>query len=123
MRATNGVARHKKKNRLLKKTKGYWGRRHMLLRLGIEAVKTAGKYATSDRRKRKRDFRRLWITRIGAASRPLGITYSRLIAGLDKAGIEVDRKQLAELAIHEPRAFEAIVEKAKAALPAALKTA
>lgn len=118
MRATNGVARHKKKTRLLKKTKGYWGRRHMLLRLGIEAVKNADKYAYRDRKRRKRDFRRLWITRIAAAARSNGFNYSLLISGLTKAGIVIDRKQLSELAIREPAAFTAICEQAKAAVPA-----
>jgi large subunit ribosomal protein L20 len=118
MRATNGVARHKKKTRLLKKTKGYWGRRHLLLRLGIEAVKNADKYAYRDRKRRKREFRALWITRIGAAARANGLNYSLLIAGLTKAGIAIDRKQLAELAISQPAAFTAICEQAKAAVPA-----
>ncbi len=116
MRATNGVARHKRKTRLLKKTKGYWGRRHLLLRLGIEAVKNADKYAYRDRKRRKRDFRRLWIVRIGAAARALGLNYSQLVAGLTKAGVAIDRKQLAELAVREPKGFEAVVEQAKAAL-------
>ena len=119
MRATNGVARHKRKKRLLKRTEGYWGRRHMLLRLGIEAVKTADKYAYIHRKRKKRDFRALWITRIGAAARELGINYSRLMSGLQKAGVTIDRKQLAELAVNEPKAFAAVVEQAKASLPAA----
>src|SRR6185436_8604761 len=97
MRATNGVARHKKKKRLLKRTEGYWGRRHLLLRLGIEAVHTADKYAYVGRKRRKRDFRTLWITRIGAAARLSGLNYSQLISGLTKAGVAIDRKQLAEL--------------------------
>src|SRR5262245_66012657 len=109
MRPASGVARHKKKNRLLKKTKGYWGRRHMLLRLGIEAVKTAEKYAYRDRKRRKRDFRRLWIVRIGAGARANGLSYSQFMAGLTKAGVLIDRKQLSELAIQEPKAFTALV--------------
>ncbi|HVY62439.1 MAG TPA: 50S ribosomal protein L20 [Planctomycetota bacterium] len=118
MRATNGVARHRKKNRILKKTKGYWGRRHLLLRLGIEAIKNADKYAYRDRKRRKREFRSLWITRIAAAARMNGLNYSLLISGLTKAGIAIDRKQLSELAVNQPAGFAALCEQAKAAVPA-----
>jgi large subunit ribosomal protein L20 len=114
VRATNGVARLRKKNRILKKTKGYFGRRHTLLRLGIEAVKTADKYATKHRKLRKREFRSLWITRIGASCRPLGLNYSQFMSGLTKAGVTIDRKQLAALAVSQPAAFAALVEQAKA---------
>jgi large subunit ribosomal protein L20 len=116
MRATNGVARRKRKKRLLKQTKGMWGRRHNLLRLSIEAVHHKHKYAYIGRKRRKRDFRRLWITRISAACRALGLNYARLIAGLNKANIALDRKQLSELAIQNPTGFAAVVEQAKAAL-------
>ena len=119
MRATNGVARRTRKKRILKLVKGYWGRRHTLHRLAIEAVHNADKSATRDRKRRKRDFRRLWITRISAACRPLGMPYSRLIAGLVKAGCTLDRKALAELAVTSPAGFAAVVEQAKAALGAA----
>ena len=118
MRATNGVARHKKKTRMLKKTKGMWGRRHLLLRLGIEAVKTAEKYAYAHRKRRKREFRALWITRINAAAHANGLNYSLLISGLTKAGIAIDRKQLSELAINQPAAFTEICEQAKQHVPA-----
>jgi large subunit ribosomal protein L20 len=116
MRATNGVARRARKKRILKLVKGYWGRRHSLQRIAIEAVHNADKSATRDRKRRKRDFRRLWITRISAACRPLGMSYSRLIAGLAKGGVAMDRKALSELAIASPAGFAAVVEKAKAAL-------
>jgi large subunit ribosomal protein L20 len=117
MRATNAVARHKRKKRMLKRTEGFWGRRHMLLRLGIEAVKTADKYATIHRKQRKRDFRSLWIIRIGAAAKLHGLNYSKLIAGLTKAGTRIDRKQLAALAVEQPKAFAAICELAKRHAP------
>lgn len=118
MRATNGVARHKRKKRIMKAVKGFYGRRHLLLRTAIESMHKSWEYAYAGRKRRKRDFRRLWITRISAASRPLGVPYSRLIAGLKKAEIDLDRKQLSELAIHDHGAFAAIVETAKAALAA-----
>jgi large subunit ribosomal protein L20 len=116
MRATTHTARRARKKRILKQVKGYWGRRHLLQRIAIEAIHTAGKYAFKDRKRKKREFRRLWITRIGAACRPLGIMYSRLIAGLGRAGVIIDRKQLSELAIADPAAFAKLVETAKAAL-------
>lgn len=116
MRATNGVARRKRKKRILRLVKGYWGRRHALQRIAIEAVHNADKSATRDRKRRKRDFRRIWITRIGAACRPLGLTYSRLIAGLVKGQIALDRKALSELAIASPAGFAQVVEQAKTAL-------
>ncbi len=122
MRATNHVARRKRKHRILKQVKGYYGRRHLLHRIAIEAIHTADKNAFSGRKQRKRQFRRLWITRISAACRPLGILYSRLIAGLEKAGIVIDRKQLSEMATNDAAGFAAICEQAKAALatPAAV---
>src|SRR5437867_5371441 len=102
MRATNGVARRARKKRILKLVKGYWGRRHGLQKIAIEAVHNADKSRYRDRKRRKRDFRRIWITRISAACRPLGMPYSRLIAGLAKAGAVIDRKSLSELAISSP---------------------
>ncbi len=120
MRATNAVARLKRKRRILKATKGMWGRRHNLRRLGIEAVMKQNQYAFVGRKRRKREFRSLWTIRINAACRALGLNYSRFMAGLTKAGIAIDRKQLSELAVKEPKAFAGLVEQAKAALPPAL---
>ena len=115
-RSTTGVAQHQKRKAAMKKAKGFVGGRSKLRRIAQGAVLKAEVRATIDRRKRKGDFRRLWITRISAAVRALGISYSRFIEGLTKAKIEVDRKNMAELAIHEPEAFALIVEKAKAAI-------
>ena len=105
-------ARHKK---ILKQAKGYYGARSRVYRVAFQAVIKAGQYAYRDRRQRKRDFRKLWITRINAAARMNGLTYSRLIAGLTKAGIEVNRKMLSELAISDPAGFTVICEAAKKA--------
>lgn len=118
MRTTNGVARRRKKNRLFKKAKGYVGGRRRLLRTVKETLTRAEAFAFRDRRARKREFRKLWIIRINAACRERGIRYSEFIAGLNKAQIELDRKTLSELAIHDPGAFDAIVAKAKDALAA-----
>ena len=104
--------RHKK---VLKITKGQYGGKHRLWRRGNEAMLKSLWYATRDRRNRKRDFRRLWITRINAAARANGTTYGRLIDGLKKAGIELDRKVLADIAVHEPQTFQGLVEAASAA--------
>ena len=112
-RGVTGRARHKK---VLGKAKGYYGRRKNTFRVANQAVEKAGQYAYRDRRVRKRNFRALWIQRINAGARELGLTYSRLIDGLSKAGIEIDRKVLADIAVKEPEAFKAIAEKAKAAL-------
>ncbi len=106
-------ARHKK---ILALAKGYRGRRKNVFRIAKQAVMKAGQYAYRDRRTRKRVFRQLWIARINAAARGLGITYSRFMAGLKKASIEVDRKMLAELAVNDPAAFGSIVDKVKAQL-------
>ena len=106
-------ARHKK---VMKKAKGYFGSKHRLYKTAHEQVMHAGKYAYRDRRNRKRDFRKLWITRINAACRQNEISYSKFINGLSKAGIEINRKMLSEIAIDDPKAFTALVEKAKAAL-------
>lgn len=113
-RSTTGVAQHKKRKAAMKKAKGYVGGRSKLRRVAQGAVIKAEMRATIDRRKRKGDFRRLWITRISAAVRTFEISYSRFIEGLTKAGIELDRKTLSELAINEPEAFRLVVEKAKA---------
>ncbi|MBU0839511.1 MAG: 50S ribosomal protein L20, partial [Gammaproteobacteria bacterium] len=104
---------HKK---ILKLAKGYYGARSRVFRVAKQAVIKAGQYAYRDRRQRKRQFRALWIARINAGARVNGLSYSRLIAGLKKAGIEIDRKVLADLAVNEKAAFAAIVEKAKASL-------
>lgn len=102
--------------KLLKRQKGYYGRRKNTFRIANQAVEKAGQYAYRDRRVRKRNFRALWIQRINAGARELGMTYGKFIHGLDKAGIEIDRKVLADLAVREPEAFKALVEKAQAAL-------
>ncbi len=116
MRTTKGAARTKAKKRLYRKAKGYRGGRGRLLRTVKETLIRAGQYAYRDRRVRKRDFRRLWIVRINAAARMHGLRYSQFIAGLKKAQIELNRKSLSEMAIHDPEAFEAVVEKVKAVL-------
>jgi large subunit ribosomal protein L20 len=116
MRTTKGAARNKAKNRLFKKTKGYTGGRGTLLRSAKETLLRAGAYAYRDRKVRKREFRRLWIIRINAAARERGLRYSELIAGLNKAGIELDRKTLSEMAVSDAAAFDAVVEKAREAL-------
>ncbi|NOY28594.1 MAG: 50S ribosomal protein L20 [Planctomycetes bacterium] len=118
MRTTKGSARNRAKNRLYKKTKGYVGGRGTLLRTAKETLIRAEAYAFRDRRVRKRDFRKLWIIRINAASRERGLRYGELINGLKKAQIELDRKMLSEMAIHDPAAFDAVVEKAREALAA-----
>lgn len=115
-RSLTGVAQHKKRKAAMKKAKGYIGGRSKLRRVAQGAVIRAEVFSTHDRRKRKGDFRRLWITRISAAVREQGVSYSRFIQGMVKAGIELDRKTLSELAIHQPEAFKAVVEKSKAAL-------
>jgi len=107
-------ARHKK---ILGKAKGYYGARRKVYRVAKQAVIKAGQYAYRDRRQRKRQFRALWISRINAAARANGLSYSKLINGLNKAGVEVDRKILADLAVREPETFAAIAEQAKASLP------
>ena len=112
-RGVTGRARHKK---VLGKAKGYYGRRKSSFRIANQAVEKAGQYAYRDRRAKKRNFRSLWIQRINAACRELDFTYARFIDGLSKAGVEVDRKVLADIAVKEPEAFKALAEKAKAAL-------
>ncbi|MDR0552001.1 MAG: 50S ribosomal protein L20 [Spirochaetaceae bacterium] len=117
-RAVDGTRRKDHRKKILKQAKGYWGRRHSNYKTAKDAVAKALFYAYRDRRDRKGDFRRIWIIRINAACRPLGISYSRLIAGLDKAGIEINRKALSNMAIEDANAFASIVDKAKAALRA-----
>ncbi|MDD9798378.1 MAG: 50S ribosomal protein L20 [Alphaproteobacteria bacterium] len=115
-RVKRGVTAHARHKKVLTKAKGYYGRRKNTIRVAKQAVTRAGQYAYRDRRARKRNFRSLWIQRINAASRSHGLTYARLIDGLTKSGIEIDRKMLADLAVHEPVAFEALVKQAHNAL-------
>jgi large subunit ribosomal protein L20 len=115
-RVKRGVTSHAKHKKVLKQAKGYYGRRKNTIRIARQAVEKGMQYAYRDRRVKKRNFRALWIQRINAAARDLGLTYGRLIDGLSKAGIEVDRKVLSDLAIHEPAAFAALAEQAKKAL-------
>ena len=115
-RATNAVARRRRRKKTLAQAKGYYGRKHSSYRFANEQIMRSGQYAYRDRRNRKREFRRLWITRINAAARLHGMSYSRLMAGLKTAGVDVNRKVLADLAVHEPAAFGAIVDQAKSAL-------
>jgi large subunit ribosomal protein L20 len=117
-RVKRGVTAHAKHKKVLKAAKGYYGRRKNTIRVAKQAVERAQQYAYRDRKRKKRTFRALWIQRLNAAVRPFGLTYSRFIDGLGKAGVEVDRKVLSDLAIREPAAFEAIVGTAKAALAA-----
>ena len=115
-RGTIAKAKHKK---VLKKAKGYYGARSKLFKTAKQAVIKAGQYAYRDRRQRKRQFRALWIARINAAARLHGLSYSRLINGLHRANVDIDRKVLADIAVHDPDAFGAIAEQAKAALATA----
>ena len=117
-RVKRGVTTRAKHKNILEQAKGYRGRRKNTIRVARQAVEKAGQYAYRDRRAKKRNFRSLWITRINAATREVGMTYARFIDGLSKAGIAVDRKVLADLAVKEPEAFKALAEKAKAALAA-----
>ena len=119
-RVKSGVVTHARHRKVIKKAKGYYAARSTNFRTATQAVDKANQYATRDRKARKRNFRALWIQRINAACRIHDgeLTYSRFINGLDKAGIEVDRKVLADLAVHEPEAFGVIVSQAKAALAA-----
>ncbi len=112
-RATNNVASRRRRKRFLKKAKGYWGRRKNIYRTAREAVEKGLLYAYRDRRAKKRVFRRLWITRINAAARLNGMSYSKLMNGLKNKQIEIDRKILAELAVYDPAAFSEIVAQVK----------
>lgn len=113
-RATNAVASRNRRKKILKQSKGYWGRRSKLFRTAAQAVTQAQQYAYRDRKVRKREFRRLWILRINAAARGHDISYSRFMNGLRKANIELDRKQLAEMAVSDEASFARLAEIAKA---------
>ena len=115
-RVKRGVTAHAKHKKVLAQAKGFYGRRKNTIRIAKQAVEKSLQYAYRDRKVRKRNFRALWIQRINAGAREHGLTYGRLIDGLGKAGIEVDRKVLSDMAIHEPQAFAAMVAKAKEAL-------
>jgi large subunit ribosomal protein L20 len=115
-RAKRSVASRARRKKVLSQAKGYYGARSRTFKVAKQAVIKAGQYAYRDRRQRKRQFRSLWIVRINAAARIHGLSYSQFIAGLKKAAIEVDRKVLADLAMHEKEAFAALAEQAKAAL-------
>ncbi|OZG73997.1 50S ribosomal protein L20 [Hahella sp. CCB-MM4] len=115
-RVKRGVTARGRHKKVLKQAKGYYGARSRVFRVAKQAVIKAGQYAYRDRRQRKRQFRALWIARINAGARDNGLSYSRLIAGLKKANIEIDRKVLADLAMNEKAAFAVVVEKAKEAL-------
>lgn len=118
MRTRRGAARRQSKNRLFRRAKGYRAGKSTLLRQMKEALVRAGVYAYRDRRDRKRQFRRLWIIRLNAAVRERGLKYGEFIHGLKKAGIELDRKSLSEMAIHDPTGFDSIVSQVKQALAA-----
>jgi large subunit ribosomal protein L20 len=115
-RVKRGVTSHAKHKKVFKAAKGFYGRRKNTIRIAKQAVEKANQYAFRDRKNRKRAFRALWIQRINAATREQGLTYGRFINGLDRAGVAVDRKVLADLAVREPDAFKALVEQARAAL-------
>ena len=117
-RVKRGTVRRAKRKKLLARAKGFYQTKSKLYRAAKESVDTALKYAFVGRRLRKRDFRRLWVTRINAAARENGVSYSQLIRGLALAGVTLDRKMLAEIAVSEPAAFAALVAQAKSALPA-----
>jgi len=120
-RVKRGVTAHAKHKKVLKAAKGFYGRRKNTIRIAKQAVERALQYNYRDRKRRKRTFRALWIQRINAAARENGLTYGRLIDGLNKLGIEVDRKVLADLAVHDAAAFKALVEQASAAIEKAEK--
>jgi large subunit ribosomal protein L20 len=115
-RVKRGVTAHARHKKVLQEAKGYYGARSKVFRVAKQAVIKAGQYAYRDRRQRKRQFRALWIQRINAAARMNGLSYSRLMDGLNKAGVDMDRKVLADIAYHDEVAFAAIAEQAKAAL-------
>jgi large subunit ribosomal protein L20 len=117
-RVKRGVTAHAKHKKVLDRAKGYYGARGNVFRIAEQAITKAGQYAYRDRRQKKRQFRALWIVRINAAAHECGLSYSRLINGLNRANIEIDRKVLADIAVHDKAAFAAIAEQAKAALPA-----
>ena len=115
-RVKRGVTSHAKHKKVLDAAKGFYGRRKNTIRIAKQAVEKSMQYAYRDRKARKRNFRALWVQRINAAVREHGLTYARFIDGINKAGIEIDRKVLSDMAIHEPQAFVAIVAQAKKAL-------
>jgi large subunit ribosomal protein L20 len=112
-RATNPVARRRRRKETLKRARGYWGRKHSSYRFAKEQLMRSDRYAYRDRRNRKRDMRRLWIARINAAARQEGLSYSELIHGLKEAGVEVNRKVLADVAVRDPEAFRRFAELAR----------
>jgi large subunit ribosomal protein L20 len=116
-RVKRGVTSHAKHKKVYKATKGHYGRRRNTIRIAKQSMEKAMQYAYRDRKNKKRSFRALWIQRLNAAVRPFGLNYSKFIDGLDKAGVTLDRKVLSEIAISEPAAFAAIIDKVKAALP------
>ncbi|RDD61506.1 50S ribosomal protein L20 [Ferruginivarius sediminum] len=120
-RVKRGVTAHAKHKKVLKAAKGARGRQKNTIRVARQRVEKSLQYAYRDRRQRKRDFRSLWIQRINAGARQHGLTYSQFMAGMKNAGVEVDRKVLADLAVHEPEAFKALVEQAGKALPQGAK--
>ena len=115
-RVKRGVVARRRHKKILKQAKGYYGARSRVFRVAKQAVIKAGQYAYRDRRQRKRQFRQLWIARINAAARQNGMSYSRFINGLKKASVEIDRKILADIAVHDKNAFTALVDAAKGAL-------
>jgi len=115
-RVKRGVTTHARHRKIIKAAKGYYGRRKNTFRAANQAVEKAGQYAYRDRKVKKRNFRALWIQRINAAAREHGLTYGRFIDGLNKAGIEIDRKVLADLAVRDSDAFKALVDQASAAV-------
>ena len=115
-RATNAVARRRRRKKTLAQAKGYYGRKHSSYRFANEQVMRSGMYAYRDRRNRKRDFRRLWITRINAAARQNDLSYSQFMHGLNEAGVEVNRKMLADIAVRDPEAFSRFAEVSREAV-------
>ena len=115
-RIKGALMTRKRRNATLKLAKGYWGAKSKHFKMAKQAVMKSGNYAFAGRKQKKRDYRRLWITRISAAVKPYGLNYSKFMNGLKKAGIEMNRKSLSEMAIHDAAAFAAVVEKAKASL-------
>ncbi len=122
-RVKRGVAAHARHKRVLEAAKGFYGRRKNTIRIARQAVEKAGQYAYRDRKTRKRNFRALWIQRINAGVREMGLTYGRFMHGCKLLGLELDRKVLADLAMNEPASFAAIVERVKGALPAEMAAA
>ena len=122
VRVKNSVATRARRKKVLKKAEGYFGSKHRLYKTAHEQVMHSERYAYRDRKQRKRDFRKLWITRINAECRENGISYSRFIDGLNKAGVEINRKMLSELAIHDKEAFKNLVKIAKGEKPSPKKT-